>query len=69
MSLKKDQSGTVYFFNNYILYKNKMSPKEICTRLSLWILNFYLKSYTYLLPFNPIFTYVDPEPESSRRRI
>ena len=28
-----------------------MSPKEICTKLSLWIVNFYLKSYIFCFHF------------------
>ena len=28
-----------------------MSPKEIFTQLSLWIVNLYLKSYNFLSPF------------------
>ena len=28
-----------------------MSPKEICTKLSLWIVNIYLKSYIFCFHF------------------
>ena len=54
-----------------------MSPKEICTKLSLWIVNFYLKSYIFCFHFT-LYLHVwiriripntDPDPESSWIRI
>ena len=54
-----------------------MSPKEICTKLSLWIVNFYLKSYIFCLHFT-LYLHVwiriripntDPDPERSWIRI
>ena len=54
-----------------------MSPKEICTKLSLWIVNFYLKSYIFCFHFT-LYLHVwirihipntDPDPESFWIRI
>ena len=45
----------IIFFKTSIFlqnYKNKMSPKEIFSQLSLWIVNLYLKSYIFCLHFN-----------------
>ena len=58
----KNNSKIIFLENNN--YKNKMSLKDIFTQLSLWIVNFYLKSYTFLPPLYPIFTCVDPDPYS-----
>ena len=48
-----------------------MSPQEICTKLSLWIVNFYLKSDIFCFHFT-LYWHVwiripnpDPDPESS----
>ena len=46
------------------IFKNKMTPKEMFTQLSLWIVNLYLKSDTFLPPFYPIYACVDPDPYS-----
>ena len=48
-----------YFWDNCFLqkstfcqnYKKKMSPQEICSQLSLWIVNLCLKSCTFCLYF------------------
>ena len=54
-----------------------MSPKEICTKLNIWIVNFYLKSYIFCFYFT-LYIHVwiriripntDPDPESSWIRI
>ena len=37
----------IFFWN----YKNKMSPKDFVSQLNLWIVNLYLKSYTFYLYF------------------
>ena len=42
-SYKSRKIDEVYLFN----YKNKMSPKEIFSKLSLWIVNLYPKSYVF----------------------
>ena len=46
ISFKK---STGIFFNNF-LYKNKMSPKEICTHLSFWIVDLL-----YILNLTPFY--------------
>ena len=55
-------------------YRYRYIFKEILTQLSLWIVNFHLKSYTFLPPFYPIYTVLvwirfrirntDPDPDS-----
>ena len=55
-------------------YRYRYIFKEILTQLSLWIVNFHLKSYTFLPTFYPIYTVLvwirfrirntDPDPDS-----
>ena len=40
------------FLYRSIFFKNKMTPEEIFSQLSHWIVNLYLKSYTFFLYFS-----------------
>ena len=55
INFEKNKKVPVLFIKNY---KNKMSPKEIFSQLSLRILNLYLKSFTFCLYFILVCMYV-----------